>query len=107
MNRSKLSKNLSVNNRNVLKQWLQKGLTAEKIELHLFHDVDLDVSGWYTWGHHHPAAVLRAFAKSHPASPRQLLDVQIGWASSNGQRFEFSTRPLSGFQPVTVIERLV
>lgn len=73
------------------------------IALQAFFDFDLDLSGWYAIGHHDQTAFFEAVKAHDPNAHFSRREVQQGWAEFREGGFDFVTRSLPGFQPITVI----
>ncbi|QYO63943.1 hypothetical protein [Leptolyngbya sp. 7M] len=74
---------------------------SRSIQLKHFIDLDLDIAGWYAWGHHSAEDFLAAVVEQDSSHPFYLQDAKQGWAKFDDSRFEFVTQPLPGFQAVT------
>lgn len=76
---------------------------ALSIALQDFYDFELDLSGWYALDHHDSTTFLEAVAAHNPNAIFSPQDVKLGWAAFRAGGFDFVTRSLPGFQPITVI----
>ncbi|NEQ28602.1 MAG: hypothetical protein F6K28_58480 [Microcoleus sp. SIO2G3] len=77
--------------------------STSPIALQDFCDLELELSGWYALGHHNPAAFLEAVVARDPNANFSPQEVKLGWAAFRAGGFDFVTRSLPGFQPITVI----
>lgn len=77
--------------------------STRAIALRGFLDTDLDLYGWYALGHHDPATFFDAVSTRAPNASFVQQDVQLGWAAFRANGFDFVTRSIPGFQPITVI----
>ncbi len=76
-----------------------------QIDVRQFYNFDLEIAGWYAFGHHNPDEFLLSVTGQTLDSIWQLQDVKQGWASVKSSGFEFVTQPISGFEAVTVVDR--
>ncbi|WNZ27016.1 hypothetical protein HJG54_29295 [Leptolyngbya sp. NK1-12] len=82
-------------------------MIGKPIQLKHFIDLDLDIAGWYAWGHHSAEDFLAVVVEQDFSHPFYLQDVKQGWANVAGSHFEFVTQPLPGFQAITVLEHVI
>lgn len=79
-------------------------LTANPILLKSFIDLYLDLSGWYTFGHHDPQTFLDAVIAEQPFAKFSTNQVQLTWAIFEGNNFEVTEVPNSESIAITIIE---
>lgn len=73
------------------------------IALQSFFDFELDLYGWYALGHHDLPEFVNAVL-AHDLKAKFLpQNVQRGWAAFRADGFDFVTRSLPEFHPITVI----
>lgn len=77
--------------------------SAVPIVLQFFCDLELELSGWYALGHHDPTEFLNAVLARGSKAKFLPPNVQQGWAAFRTDGFDFVTRALPNFQPITVI----
>lgn len=75
-----------------------------EIALKTFLDLYFDTVGWYAFGHHEPKAFLAAVVKQQPYTKFSTTQVRLTWAKFEGNEFEISEVPISGFQAITLLE---
>lgn len=84
-----------------------KTVESAAIEIKQFLDLELDICGWYALGHHSPDDFLAVILERDSVDLFHVRNVKQGWAKFDGNRFEFVTPPLQGFQPITVLESVI
>lgn len=75
-----------------------------EINLLYFVDLDNDLVGWYSLGHHDPDEFFAAVSEHNPDSLFLRDRVQLAWAKFADRRFELCHFPEAGFQPITYVE---
>jgi hypothetical protein len=76
---------------------------ATKLTIKKFIDLDLDVIGWYTIGHHHSEQFIAEVRSCVPGYRLYQADVEYVWAEFSNQRMELFDEPSDDAQPVTLV----
>lgn len=82
----------------------QKTPLNPDLDLNLFVDLDLDITGWYALGHPDRREFLDAVAKRDPDTHFSLDRVLLAWAIFDDNKFEVFDIPVNGSQAIALVE---
>lgn len=75
-----------------------------EIVLQEFVDLDLELPGWYSFGHHDAKAFLAAVAKHRPGCNLRGNRVEHLWSTFDGRYFQLFNHPMPEARPVTIVK---